>query len=54
MGRNMQERLKVFWEWAKRTFTPTYQSEVESYLAQADDLYDLERRMLFIQRRGML
>lgn len=50
----MLEKFKWFWDWAKSTFTPAYQSEVEQYLAQAADLHDLEKRMLAIQRRGML
>lgn len=50
----MLDTFKWFWDWARRTFTPAYQSEVEHYLAQAADLPDLERRMLAIQRRGLL
>lgn len=50
----MQNFLKNFYVWLERTFTKEYRSEIESYLSQATDLADLERRMLFIQRRGIL
>lgn len=47
-------RIHDFWEWVKRTFTVPYQSEIESYLSQATDHCDLERRMATLIRRGML
>jgi hypothetical protein len=50
----MQEYFKNFYQWLKQTLTPAYQSEIETYLSQAQDLVDLERRMMYIQRRGML
>jgi hypothetical protein len=59
MGKNMHlqiesQRLKQFYEWVRETFTPSYQSEVEDYLAQSTDLADLERRMNTLARRGMV
>lgn len=50
----MQSYFQNFYKWLERTFTRDYQREVEVYLAQATDLADLERRMMSIQRRGML
>jgi hypothetical protein len=41
-------------EWIKNTFTPSYQKEVEAYLADSTDLCDLERRIEILQRRGMV
>jgi hypothetical protein len=40
--------------WIKDAFTPPYQKEIESYLADATDLCDLERRIEILQRRGMV
>ena len=40
--------------WIKDTFTPSYQNEVEAYLADSTDLCDLERRIEILQRRGMV
>lgn len=59
MGINMHlqlesPRLKQFYEWVKETFAPSYQSEIEDYLAQSTDLADLERRMSTLARRGMV
>lgn len=50
----MEIGIRSFMRWLKRTFTPAYQAEVEQYLAQSVDLYDLEQRMLAVQRRGLL
>jgi hypothetical protein len=46
--------MKMFSDWAKKVFTPSYQQEVENYLAEAVDIFDLERRIRLIQKRGML
>jgi hypothetical protein len=46
--------LSDFWKWVGKTFTPTYQSEVELYLSEAVDHRDLETRMRSLMRRGML
>jgi hypothetical protein len=46
--------LSEFWDWVKRTFTPYYRSEIEAYLAEATDHADVERRILNLQRRGMI
>lgn len=50
----MYNFFKNFYVWLERAFTKEYRSEIESYLAQAQDLADLERRMMYIQRRGIL
>jgi hypothetical protein len=43
-----------YWlKWIKDTFTPSYQKEVEAYLADSADLCDLERRIQILQRRGI-
>lgn len=38
----------------KEWFTPSYLSDVESYLSESVDLYDLERRMKLLQARGFI
>jgi hypothetical protein len=43
-----------FWNWVKRTFTISYQDEIESYLAQSVDYVDFDNRMRNLQRRGMI
>jgi hypothetical protein len=46
--------LKDVWQWVVDTFTPEYRSEVEAYLADSFDIYDLERRIVLLQKRGMI
>jgi len=46
--------LSNFWNWVKRTFTISYQDEIESYLAQSVDYVDFDNRMRTLQRRGMI
>jgi hypothetical protein len=46
--------LTDFWQWVKKTFTLTYQSEIEAYLADSVDHSDVERRIRVLQRRGMI
>lgn len=46
--------FKDFWMWVKRTFTPSYRAEIDAYLAEATDIYDLERRMRNLVVRGMV
>lgn len=41
-------------DWVKDTFTPSYQKEVEAYLADSVDVLDLERRIRILQRRGIV
>lgn len=50
----MYSFFKNFYIWLERAFTKDYREEIEAYLAQAQDLAELERRMLYIQRRGIL
>ncbi|NBX50903.1 DUF3563 domain-containing protein [bacterium] len=56
MGRNMhnkvQEKLKEIKEWLESTLRSDYYADVEDYLAQSTDIYDLERRMRNLQHRG--
>ena len=65
MGRNMHNELDAlgrtyvptmaeFWAWAKQSFTPSYQKEIEQYLADATDQVDVEHRMKMLRHRGML
>jgi len=65
MGKNMHKELEPlagveipqinqFWEWCRRMFTPAYQSEIESYLAESTDHFDLQQRQEYLIRRGML
>ena len=46
--------LTEFWNWVKKTFTISYQSEVEAYLADSVDYVDYENRVRNLQRRGMI
>jgi hypothetical protein len=41
-------------EWVKDTFTPSYRKEVEAYLGESTDVFDLERRIRILQRRGIV
>ena len=41
-------------EWLQDTFTPSYRKEVEAYLAESTDMFDLERRIRILQRRGIV
>lgn len=43
-----------FWTWVKKTFTPSYQAEITSYLKDSVDMFDLENRMKALKRRGMI
>jgi hypothetical protein len=45
---------KSFWDWVLATFTPAYRSEIEAYLADSQDHADVERRIMNLQRRGMI
>ena len=47
-------KLSDFWSWVKKTFTPSYQNEIESYLGDSVDHKDLETRTRILMRRGML
>jgi len=44
--------LTDFWNWVKKTFTPT--SEVEYYLNQSTDYVDYKNRVRILQQRGMI
>lgn len=46
--------LTDFWNWVKKTFTPSYRNEIESYLADATSHADVENRIRTLQRRGMI
>ena len=65
MGINMHKELEPlagvevpqtnqFWQWCKQMFTPAYQNEIESYLAESTDHFDLEKRQETLIRRGMI
>jgi hypothetical protein len=46
----ISKALETMKEW----FTPSYLSDVESYLSDSTDLYDLERRIKLLQNRGFI
>jgi len=46
--------LTDFWNWVKKTFTISYQSEVEAYFADSVDCVDYENRIRNLQRKGMI
>lgn len=70
MGRNMHSKdynldplvkfsdlipsFSNFWVWVKETFTPQYRDEIEAYLANSTDVFDLERKIVYLSRRGMI
>jgi hypothetical protein len=41
-------------ETVKEWFTPSYLNDVESYLSESVDLFDLERRIKLLQKRGFI
>jgi hypothetical protein len=43
-----------FWEWVKKTFTLSYQNEIENYFKDCVDHADVERVMRNLKTRGML
>lgn len=47
-------RISEFWDWVKKTFTPSYRDEIHNYLSEATDIYDLERRMKYLEIRGIV
>jgi hypothetical protein len=53
MGINMHKQTN-FWDWVKKSFQPSYQKEIEQYLAEAEDHFDLEHRMQVLTRRGII
>ena len=46
--------LTDFWNWVKRTFTLSYQDEINHYLNQSVDYVDYENRVKILQQRGMI
>lgn len=46
--------LTDFWNWVKNTFTPSYRTEIESYLDDSVDYVDYENRVRILQQRGMV
>jgi hypothetical protein len=50
----MESTLANFWTWVKQAFTPAYQSEIEEYLAQSTDHFDLENKMKLLRQRGLI
>ena len=47
-------KLSDFWQWVRKSFTPSYQNEIEEYLKDSVDHKDLQGRMKSLARRGML
>ena len=64
MGINMHNDLEAlggvempplsFWDWVKKTFSSSYQEEIDQYFRECTDHADVERVMRNLQRRGML
>ena len=66
MGRNMHNTeplakfsdfipsFSAFSQWLDDMFTASYRKEVDDYLATAVDIYDLERKMQILYRRGIV
>ena len=50
----MKDVTSSFWKWVKHTFAPHYRNEIEEYLAESANHYDLERRMKVLMHRGMI
>lgn len=53
-GVSVPSMSDIFSAWAKKTFTPAYQQEINSYLEESVDHCDLEYRMSTLIRRGLL
>jgi len=43
-----------FWNWVKKTFTPDYSLEIEKYLGESADVFELENRIKLLQQRGVI
>lgn len=43
-----------FWSWVTKSFTPSYQKEIDNYLKESTDIFDLEQRMKTLRYRGMI
>ena len=66
MGRNMHKELEAlggvetptikfdFQAWVRKTFTPSYQKEIEAYFKDCQDIADIERVMRMLMTRGVL
>jgi hypothetical protein len=50
----MKDLSSNFWKWVKHTFAPHYRNQIEAYLAESVDNYDLERRMKVLMEKGMI
>ena len=46
--------LKNFWSWVNDAFTPDYRREIDNYLSESSNHFDLENRISVLQRRGMI
>jgi len=46
--------LAIFQKWVQETFTSNYRKEIDDYLNESVDNYDLERRMQVLMKRGMI
>ena len=53
-GVSVPSMSNIFSTWVKKTFTPAYQQEINSYLGESIDHCDLEHRMSTLIRRGLL
>jgi hypothetical protein len=42
------------WNWVKKTFTPDYSLEIEKYLGESADVFELENRIKLLQQRGVI
>lgn len=52
---NLDKTLyQSFIDWARKTFTPSYQEEIDAYFKHCQDVADVDRTILNLQRRGML
>jgi hypothetical protein len=55
MGTNMHmTSLAIFLKWIQEAFTPGYRKEIDVYLNEATDVYDLDRRLDTLKKRGMI
>ena len=64
MGRNMHyieqlsniklPKFEGFWKWVEEMCTPSYQKEIEAYLADSVDTAEVERKIIQLSRRGII
>ncbi len=53
MGRTMHT-IKAVWMWVKELFGGVHRQEIDQYLAESADQYDLEYRIRALSSKGLI